>query len=527
MRLKNCSPALSAAIGLLLCVCCTKEIGEPGNTPVQKGEYIVASLSEVSKTTLASDGKTPLWAAGDKIALYSYASASDKDPVRADITLVSSGTPSETQGVISDGGGSFTFCRPAALKGDIYAIYPASVAGGLTKRSTPEGEDVLVFTIPQTQTGSFGAANICSGKVAQKKIAFSNQTAILAFTLSSDVTKVVITPEGSTASYTLVPDKTKADSESGPFYVAVPASKIKSGFAKYFNGDLVIGGKELAAEKTLVINKIYKIGQISSLKFSGLFSISENTKVRFTLGNLYHNGSAFELESHQYDFRTWAAKNCCIGGVVSADGTPSGHCGLLYWSQREGVSYKLGYNDEDEDFECLFTNQETSTPKAGFVVCGVKGTLRTLSNLEWAYLLSDRTGADLKCATGKVAGVPGLILIPDSFTDPKPGGKSFNAGFEAGWSRNDYSAQAWDGSMEPAGAVFLPAASTRQNANITDPGMSGLYWSSESMPFSAADSTNLAASAFGIHIGSLSVSSGSFARSRDYGSSVRLVQDSN
>lgn len=104
---------------------------------------------------------------------------------------------------------------------------------------------------------------------------------------------------------------------------------------------------------------------------------------------------------------------------------------------------------------------------------------RTLDVDEWSYLFYTRTDASLKYGTGNVGGLGGLIILPDSWTTPD--GCSFTPGFttygtDADWSRNSYNSAQWD-RMEAAGAVFLPAAGSRDQYGYYHNGR-GCYWSS-------------------------------------------------
>ena len=103
------------------------------------------------------------------------------------------------------------------------------------------------------------------------------------------------------------------------------------------------------------------------------------------------------------------------------------------------------------------------------------GLWRTLSKDEWLYLFHDRADYDKLFGWGKVAGVSGVILLPDNWV--KPSGVSFWSYSEGNAndhiSDNTYTASQWQ-KMEDAGAVFLPAAGYRTG----DDGSYGTYWSS-------------------------------------------------
>lgn len=138
------------------------------------------------------------------------------------------------------------------------------------------------------------------------------------------------------------------------------------------------------------------------------------------------------------------------------------------------------------------------------------GLWRTLTKDEWNYVISNRTDARYLRGTATVNGVNGLILLPDNWTLPT--GVTFTYG-EGGWSQNTYSASDWS-KMEANGAVFLPAAGYRFGTDVYGVGSGGDYWSSSAYDFYNAGCLYF----FGDYVEA-------DYGSRDYGLSVRLVQD--
>lgn len=104
---------------------------------------------------------------------------------------------------------------------------------------------------------------------------------------------------------------------------------------------------------------------------------------------------------------------------------------------------------------------------------------RTLSKEEWEYLFSNNA----KYGPATVAGCVGVILLPDSFSDPNKNGGSgafVRVSQKTGATYNDnvYSAENWK-AMEYAGAVFLPAGGIFYQGTFgySSPDM-GHYWTS-------------------------------------------------
>ena len=242
----------------------------------------------------------------------------------------------------------------------------------------------------------------------------------------------------------------------------------------------------------------------------GVFSVSDNygttiKKVHFSKGNLWYNGSIFRFETNQYDFRsTWSTS----------------HVSHFYWSKTESVAYAESYSESGTTVDdVLFTNATTTTAKSDFVVEGVEGKFRTLSRQEWEYLFKFRTSAESKYGYATVGVVHGLIILPDTFTDPMKnnGSGAFVPQSTTGWDANVYTTGGnWE-AMEAAGAVFLPAAGGRNGSGFSDVGSVGYYWLSYAgfMDLASRGSFN-----------SSEVSTYVFS-SRNRGYCVRLVMESN
>ena len=116
----------------------------------------------------------------------------------------------------------------------------------------------------------------------------------------------------------------------------------------------------------------------------------------------------------------------------------------------------------------------------------------TLSKDEWEYLFHGRDKADELFGFGSVNGINGIIILPDDWTLPTDAifnkAKDNNLVWQSAdcyyynsnennFSHNTYTAEQWD-TMEKAGAVFLPAAGSRDGTVMSNVGEYGLYWSS-------------------------------------------------
>ena len=104
---------------------------------------------------------------------------------------------------------------------------------------------------------------------------------------------------------------------------------------------------------------------------------------------------------------------------------------------------------------------------------------RVLSDAEWTYLLvtrdNGRAAPDYRNGMGIVAGVNGLIILPDNWVQPS-GVPVFR--YTADYTDIVYTAEQWN-VMTNAGAVFLPCRGSHEKGEaIVDPDTHGAYWAS-------------------------------------------------
>ena len=201
-------------------------------------------------------------------------------------------------------------------------------------------------------------------------------------------------------------------------------------------------------------------------ELSGVFSVSPNHKVRFSKGNLQYQAStdSWRLAEHQYDYIGEANKNI--------SDTYSGWIDLFGWGTGNAPAKT---STSVSDYSSFIDWGMNPVSNAG----NEAGLWRTLSKDEWLYLFHDRADYDKLFGWGKVAGVSGVILLPDNWV--KPSGVSFWSYSEGNAndhiSDNTYTASQWQ-KMEDAGAVFLPAAGYRDETRVIFSGLIGYYWSS-------------------------------------------------
>ena len=152
------------------------------------------------------------------------------------------------------------------------------------------------------------------------------------------------------------------------------------------------------------------------------------------------------------------------------------------------------------------------------------GTLRTLTNDEWVYLLASRTSPSSKRGYACINGTYGLIIFSDDYSDPSgcPTAEQFETALTTVCTEHDwsYSQEAtitqWK-LMDVAGAVFLPIAGQRAfDTSVSSINNTGYYWSATSNGSSMAKMLMFYAYGFYDALGS---------SSKYTGCSVRLVKD--
>ena len=128
--------------------------------------------------------------------------------------------------------------------------------------------------------------------------------------------------------------------------------------------------------------------------------------------------------------------------------------------------------------------------------------------------------------------IHGLIIFPDGYVHPEkvpdtdieiPGPEYINVmNDDAAWNANTYTVAQWN-AMQVAGAVFLPAAGTRDGKNINNLGTSLYYWTSSYYNYKN-ETENRAKFAWNLRVDNDEVVSESRAH-RWRGCTIRLVKD--
>ena len=231
----------------------------------------------------------------------------------------------------------------------------------------------------------------------------------------------------------------------------------------------------------------------------GLFSISADQQVRFSQGILQFNPSAgvWRFAEHQWDFV--GGSGCYYYteesdetlhysmGTVYKDGAQcdntlvygnyDGWVDLFGWGTSgwdNGNLYYRPYDYTSHNYELPFYGPVGNFDLTGEYANADWGIYNTISNggsrqwrtptaEEYSYLLLERpTPSGIRFAKAIVAGVKGLIILPDDWDASTYQLRYVNTNID--YAVNKISGGDWLDVLEPAGAVFLPAAGDRYQA---------------------------------------------------------------
>lgn len=281
-----------------------------------------------------------------------------------------------------------------------------------------------------------------------------------------------------TFSYTVSDDGVVTATRNGDFISSVDHPKTL--VFQYDNGTLIDKDNLVLTKSpegyTSTLDRLEQLmlGASNDGELNGLFSVGNGKKVYFSKGNLQWSGThGWRFAERQYDCLGNQANN---NNPTASDGNYMeffcwGATGLNGVNPNTTSSYLYGEVDlsGNNDWGANAITNGGNTP----------GSWRVLTYDEWQYLLEDKT----KYGHATVAGMAGIILLPDDFVDPMTNHDDSLAfktadvmGFDAAYDNNIYSAGEGWSMMETAGAVFLPSAGCRYESNVSMVGRVGQYW---------------------------------------------------
>lgn len=489
---------------------CTKEEAT-GN-----GSQFRATMEGCNAAKTELNGTALEWVGGDRIAVYGTGGAG-----------IYSATP-QTPATVA------VFDNVSGETGDgpFRAFYPATL--------TTDGVNI---TLPSTQTYVEGSINEFPmyAESSDNQLAFKNLCGVLKLHLTkanTNISSITVTanaeingtfsvnynsgdPEltysaNGTNTTTLTCATAQSIAEGKDFYIYLPEGSY-SGLQIELNTD---DGRYCVKTANTAINvtrsqyTLITLG--STLQFrpvgskGGLFTINaDGDQVWFSQGNLQYQASTgtWRFAEHQWDYvgtQTPGGYGRYGGTVCGSDnrnisstytgwidlfgwGTSGWNSGAVYYQPWSTNGGNFSYFPGGSYTNCL-TGDYAEADWAWHNTISNGGNAvhqwRTLTSVEWDYLLKNRYDASAKCGTGNIDGVGGLIILPDSWT--LPSGCTFISGLASNdWTDNSYNLDEW-ARMESAGAVFLPAAGHRNYINVNSVGYTGLYWSTTPDPDSYA-----------------------------------------
>lgn len=458
-------------------VSCTKE-SEPVSGKFSMS--VNASKSTRATKNLSDNGTTltATWKVGEEVKVY------NGETLLGTLTATTAGSETkltgEVTGTIAEGNTlTLKFCSPNYQNGQ-------------------DGTLEYIAANCDYATASITVTNVTSESVTTSDASFTNQQAIVKFTLldkanDANLNASILSVEVDGYVYAVIPA-----SATNVFYVALPeiSNKKVSLFAKTAAGWYSYGQAGVSFANGQYYTVGAKLAQTGMLP--GVFSVDGSNTVHFSQGNLQRVSGTWQFASNQYDvLGSWSSTSC----------------DLFYWETT-------GNYGSDKD--CTTTSGSSSDVVnwgANAISNGgnVANQWGTLNKDKWNNLVNSTS----KYGYATVCGQTGIILLPNNFTDPMTNGGSgvFVNGASTGFTSNVYtSGDNWN-AMEAAGAVFLPAAGGRFGTDVTEVGTMGDYWSS-----TAHSNGEDAFEGVGFYEDEVYQSSFDWFLGRDNGISVRLVK---
>ena len=267
---------------------------------------------------------------------------------------------------------------------------------------------------------------------------------------------------------------------------------------------------------------------------SGVFSVGENRVVRFSKGNLQYTNNGTHAVADGIAKGTWrfAPNQWDVIGAnnIHISSRYVGWIDLFGWGTsgwNSGANAYLPYSTSNSDGDYCpggssSNNLTVAYANADWGVYNAienggcqPGLWRTLSRQEWDTLINHRnTTSGIRYAMGKVNNVPGLIIVPDDWSDTIFRLNSTNDSTASALS-NVIASNRWP-VLENAGCVFLPTGGFRMGSEAFNYGSDGRYWS---VTIHDIDMNKAYYLSFGNTLYA------NYFSNRSHGHSVRLVQD--
>lgn len=215
---------------------------------------------------------------------------------------------------------------------------------------------------------------------------------------------------------------------------------------------------------------------------------ADGDQVYFSQGNLQYIGSAatsyWKFADNQWDILGTETGQNSADENVDRDLLGWGTSGYYYeskyhqpWLTSTQLSDYYAYGDDKKN---LYDETGLADWGSNTILNGSNDgdVWRTLTMEEWTYLLDSRTTeSGSRYAKAIVNGVNGVVLLPDNWNDSIYSLNNINAPKKA-YNSNTITDTIWNTIFQPSGAIFLPAAGSRNGSTLSNEGTYGYYWSS-------------------------------------------------
>lgn len=259
---------------------------------------------------------------------------------------------------------------------------------------------------------------------------------------------------------------------------------------------------------------------------NGLFTVDGSKQIYFSQGNLQYIGSVstpyWKFADNQWDYLGTATGQNSSYESVDRDlfgwGTSGYDYGAWNYHPWETTEEYVGYGPYLSDLNGQSDWGYNAISNGG----NTEGQWRTPSSEDWDFLFNFRpTQSGIRYAKAQITdingsnSVNGVILLPNDWLTSYYDLNQTNDA-HANFDSNVISVATWIDSFETNGAVFLPAAGSRNVTAVYGTNEWGQYWTSSYNGQYSADALHFSSSSWEIYAN---------YQNRGYGYAVRLIKD--
>lgn len=290
--------------------------------------------------------------------------------------------------------------------------------------------------------------------------------------------------------------------EGDYWYVAIPitgSSVTTTLYLEWNNGTETIRHKT-QGEVTLEKGYVYTIGtdRVSPFTSKGVgkyfFSVGGGSQVAFTAGNLQCQ-RYYDFESYSYKYKwQFAPSQLTVAGINNDEIGSNGvwfdlfGYGTSGWNSGATAYLPSATSTNNSDYyasNLTSTNADWGVYNGasgiyyGTTLCQTPPSYRTLTSVEWSYLINRSGKAGLVMIDGAYFG---LLLLPNTGENgmgPWTNTSDVSLSGLSTTSTKNLTMDEWD-KLEAIGAIFLPAVGMRNETTTSLVNSLGQYWSATS-----------------------------------------------